>query len=45
MQMNNTTRIQQLEHRIAMLRAKGEEKNRNLINKAQREVRKLQEAK
>ena len=39
--MTNEVRIQQLENRVSLLRSRGEELNRNLINKALRQIRKL----
>lgn len=40
---DKNARIQQLENRIDILRAKGEEKNRALINKCKRQLRNLKE--
>ena len=39
--MTNEVRIQQLENRVSLLRSRGEELNRNLINKTLRQIRKL----
>lgn len=40
--LNPTERIKQLENRVSILRSRGEEMNRALINKALRQIRKLQ---